>query len=704
MQSWLLFFLLSSAGWQHCRSSEAPNESDAHPEPRHDCNHSSSDGGIHVVTVNHAAVDPVVIVLFIVLASVAKLIFHLSKRLTDMIPESLLLIVLGLIIGAVLLDTDVYKDLKFTSNLFFLYLLPPIVLESGYFLKTVVFFDNLAIILLYAVIGTLWNTFSLGVSLYAVSAWGWVPGMESLSLVEALFFASLTAAVDPVAVLAVFEDMHVNEQLYILVFGESILNDAVSVVLYRMFEAFTEKPEVEGKDIGLGFASFFTVSFGALTIGITMGLLASFLTKYSKHVAVIEPIIIVGMGYLTYLVTDLLHWSGIISGLFCAVLMRHYAESNMEHSSTIVVRQLLKNIALMSETIIFIFLGLHTVSSDGHRWNTAFIAFTLIFVILYRTVGVFALTAIVNPFHYPKITFVDQFTMAYGGLRGAVSFSLVLIINDCFPFKNVMFTTTVAVIYFTVFIQGVTIKPIVKALHVRLVQKAGTSVSHHLHDRVFTNVVAGITNISGHIGFTSIKMYILWLIQKYINPFLLRKQESADQEIVKAFIAEQYAEVERRVKRMEKRDAHQHGSRSSSTSPSSSSSNSDSDSDITPCCKKREEVRPRSLLLQSGIAPQDARLLFFSPLMGHTENYRTGAHRHKSISHKHPQMKTWEELKRRRQRKVKPKPIDQMADVAMHALSLGMVPELGTRQSTTKSQQNVASSGQPGVLLEETTV
>jgi sodium/hydrogen exchanger-like protein 3 len=577
MRLCVLFFLLS-IGWQHCRSSEAPNRSESQLEAYHECNHSSSEG-IRVVNVNRAAVDPIIIALFIVLASIAKLIFHLSKRLTEMIPESLLLIVLGLITGALLLEADVYEDLHFTSDLFFLYLLPPIVLESGYFLKTVMFFNSLWIILLYAVIGTLWNTFSLGVSLYAVSAWGWVPGMENLKLVEALFFASLIAAVDPVAVLAVFEDMHVNEQLHILVFGESILNDAVSVVLYRMFEAFTEKPEVEGKDIGLGFASFFTVSFGALTIGIAMGLLASFLTKYSKHVAMIEPIIILGMGYLTYLVTDLLHWSGIISGLFCAVLMRHYAESNMERASTITVRQLLKNLALMSETIIFIFLGLHTVTSDNHSWNTAFILFTLLFVIVYRTIGVFALTALVNPMHHPKIRFVDQFTMAYGGLRGAVSFSLVLIISDCFPYKNVMFTTTVAVIYFTVFVQGITIKPIVKALHVRLVRKSGQSVSYHLHDRVFTNIVSGITNIAGHLGFTAIKMYIIWINQRYINPLVLRKQESADQEIVKAFVTEQYAAVERRLKEMEKIGQHQQNSRPYKSSSSSSSSTSSCVSD-----------------------------------------------------------------------------------------------------------------------------
>lgn len=81
----------------------------------------------------------------------------------------------------------------------------------------------------YAVLGTLWNVLGIGLSLYGVCLLA-QDSLGDVCLLHCLLFGSLIAAVDPVAVLSVFQEMHVNEQLHILVFGESLLNDAVTVV------------------------------------------------------------------------------------------------------------------------------------------------------------------------------------------------------------------------------------------------------------------------------------------------------------------------------------------------------------------------------------------------------------------------------------------------------------------------------------------
>lgn len=150
-------------------------------------------------------------------------VFHFENRLSSIFPESCLLIILGVILGFILRFTGV-SGYQMDSNTFFLYLLPPIVLDAGYFMPNRAFFDNIGTILLFAVVGTLLNTLLIGVSIWLLAF------TVEVELLHCLTLSSLLSAVDPVAVLAVFEQVHINEILHIIVFGESLLNDAVTVV------------------------------------------------------------------------------------------------------------------------------------------------------------------------------------------------------------------------------------------------------------------------------------------------------------------------------------------------------------------------------------------------------------------------------------------------------------------------------------------
>jgi len=98
------------------------------------------------------------------------------------------------------------------------------------------------------------NTFLLGLTLWGIGRTGAYGDSVCLPLLHALVFASLLAAVDPVAVLAVFESIHVNQLLYIIVFGESLLNDGVAVVrsLYTTLNARPTAPLPGPPPIPLG--------------------------------------------------------------------------------------------------------------------------------------------------------------------------------------------------------------------------------------------------------------------------------------------------------------------------------------------------------------------------------------------------------------------------------------------------------------------
>lgn len=83
---------------------------------------------------------------------------------------------------------------------------------------------------------------------------------------------------DPVATLAIFQAIDVDPTLYTLVFGESVLNDAIAIVLYRTFLRI-QMLEFSGKIIIDIFVTFFTMFFGSIVIGIVIALFSALVSS-----------------------------------------------------------------------------------------------------------------------------------------------------------------------------------------------------------------------------------------------------------------------------------------------------------------------------------------------------------------------------------------------------------------------------------------
>ncbi|CAG0879666.1 unnamed protein product [Cyprideis torosa] len=496
--------------------------------------------GYHVASIDFSRVEtPFIIALWIFCASLAKIGFHMSPYLSKIFPESCLLIVVGVMVGLFLFLSNAAGDVSpLTPNVFFFYMLPPIILDAGYFMPNRLFFDHLGTILSMAVIGTIWNTLAIGGSLYFLGLTN-LFDME-LRLLPTFLFAALISAVDPVAVLALFEEIHVNEILYIVVFGESLLNDAVTVVLYHMFEKFTEMGEtnVTTMDLLAGLASFFVVAVGGVLVGVIWGFLTAFVTRFTNHVRVIEPVFIFVMAYLAYLNAEIFHLSGILAITFCGICMKNYVVANVAPKSQTTIKYTMKMLSSSSETIIFMFLGVATVH-DEHVWNTWFVVMTIIFCTVYRTIGVLVLTGIANRFRLHRLAPVEQFVMSYGGLRGAVAFALVLLIDEkVVPEKEMFVTTTIAVVYFTVFVQGMTIKPLVTLLGVKRASKRKITMNERIHERFMDHIMAGMEELMGKTGNHYLRdKYAIFKYydRQYLKPALLRGSHAADPKILATF-------------------------------------------------------------------------------------------------------------------------------------------------------------------------
>ncbi|KAM5317098.1 sodium/hydrogen exchanger 2 isoform 1-T1 [Glossophaga mutica] len=478
-----------------------------------------------VFTLDYPHVQiPFEITLWILLASLAKIGFHLYHKLPTIVPESCLLIMVGLLLGGIIFGVDEKSPPAMKTDVFFLYLLPPIVLDAGYFMPTRPFFENIGTIFWYAVVGTLWNSIGIGVSLFGICQIE-AFGLSDITLLQNLLFGSLISAVDPVAVLAVFENIHVNEQLYILVFGESLLNDAVTVVLYNLFKSFCLMKTIETIDIFAGIANFFVVGIGGVLIGIFLGFIAAFTTRFTHNIRVIEPLFVFLYSYLSYITAEMFHLSGIMAITACAMTMNKYVEENVSQKSYTTIKYFMKMLSSVSETLIFIFMGVSTVGKN-HEWNWAFVCFTLAFCLIWRALGVFVLTQAINWFRTIPLTFKDQFIIAYGGLRGAICFALVFLLPAAvFPRKKLFITATIVVIFFTVFILGITIRPLVEFLDVKRANKKQQAVSEEIHCRFFDHVKTGIEDVCGHWGHNFWRDKFKKFDDKYLRKLLIRENQ-----------------------------------------------------------------------------------------------------------------------------------------------------------------------------------
>ncbi|XP_061171493.1 sodium/hydrogen exchanger 2-like isoform X2 [Saccostrea echinata] len=528
-----------------CSVQASVSTTDSVPSINGTSNHTSNETekehaeGVVLVEIKYEAIkEPFFLTLVVLIAGLSKIGFHHADVVSSRVPESCLLIILGVIFGSILFlgigANESFPDF-FTPEIFFHYLLPPIILEASFSLYDKTFADNLGSVLILAVIGTTISCFLIGLTLYGLMMAGAMGAISQIPLIQILVFSSLIVAVDPVAVLAVFTEVGINPTLYFLVFGESLLNDGVTVVLYNVMQTYNRLQEgggtIDAVQIVLGIVKFIIVCAGGLVIGILVGCLSAVLTKFTNTVKVVEPIAIFGMAYLAFLLAELFEFSGIICIIGCGLVQVAYAFNNITPKSKVAIKYFSKVLSNTSEIIIFLFLGLALVTD--HDWRTGFVLWTLVLCIGFRFLVVYGLTFLINKFdtyRVRKIGFDEMFIMSYGGLRGAVCFSLVALLDkNEFKEKDMFVTTTLFIILFTVFFQGATIKPIVNAMRVRLAPKdQSTTMYLVLHEKINDHLMAGIEEVLGYLGKFTLREKFHYIDDNYIRKLLLKTPNLED--------------------------------------------------------------------------------------------------------------------------------------------------------------------------------
>lgn len=349
------------------------------------------------------------------------------------LPESAAAIVVGIVVGglarAVYPSTEELHFLTFEPELFFFLLLPPIIFEAAYSLETKSFFANFWTISLLAVFGTIISTFIIGYLVYLLGKHGIVE-IDTTSPMEALVFGALISAVDPVATLSIMGNPELNCEplLYSLVFGESVLNDAVAIVLFKTFMKFYESDEeFDGNTIPVIMVDFTVCSLGSVIVGVCIGLVCSYLCKHTKMrlYPEYEISLLFLFAYGSYSFAESIELSGIMSLFFCGIVLSHYNRYNLSPTSQITAHNIFKSMAVLSEYFVFLYIGMGLFTGRYTQINFLFFFLCTIFCLVARLFNIFPLSYIANWGRKETIPLKMQVVMWFAGLRGAIAFALV---------------------------------------------------------------------------------------------------------------------------------------------------------------------------------------------------------------------------------------------------------------------------------------
>ncbi|WVZ50101.1 hypothetical protein U9M48_001388 [Paspalum notatum var. saurae] len=384
--------------------------------------------------------------LLVALMCVCIVVGHLLEE-SRWMNDSITALFIGLGTGAVILLASSGRHsriLVFSEDLFFIYLLPPIIFNAGFQVKKKQFFRNFITITLFGAVGTL-----ISFSVISLGALGLISRLNigALELGDYLALGAIFSATDSVCTLQVLSQDE-TPFLYSLVFGEGVVNDATSIVLFNAIQNF---------DLGnvstvkfLQFIGSFLYLFAASTIlGVAAGLLSAYVIKklyFGRHSTDREVSIMMLMAYLSYMISELLDFSGILTVFFCGIVMSHYTWHNVTESSRITTNPM-KSVALSSTILALVLVA-----------RAAFV-FPLSF-----------LSNLTKKTPEGKISFKQQVIVWWAGLmRGAVSIALAY--NKFTrsghtqqPSNAIMITSTITVVLFSTIVFGLLTKPLIRLL------------------------------------------------------------------------------------------------------------------------------------------------------------------------------------------------------------------------------------------------
>jgi NhaP-type Na+/H+ or K+/H+ antiporter len=241
----------------------------------------------------------------------------------------------------------------------------------------------------------------------------------------------------------------VKIDLFSMVFGESVLNDAVAIVLSRTLLSFNEPGAVvDGESIMNAVIMFLTIFGGSLAIGAMYGIASSLVFKslglgaHGDSHLFLEAGISFVFPWCSYFTAEALSLSGIVTILFCGMIMAIYTKENFSESAKKLTSQGYKVAAFIAETYVFVYLGMSVFTFPIFNHTVWLLVGAALLACFVGRLHIYIGSWIFNCFRTedstpPKISGRYMFVMWFSGLRGGVAFALASVsyVNKDFDTK-----------------------------------------------------------------------------------------------------------------------------------------------------------------------------------------------------------------------------------------------------------------------------
>lgn len=376
------------------------------------------------------------------LVLVASLVAGLARKLH--LPYTVGLVLTGIILAA----SQLAPPTPLTKQLIFSVFLPPLVFEAAFNIPWRNLRRDLVVILLLATVGVLLSAGLTAAGMRFIAGWQWT---------TALLFGVLIAATDPVSMIATFKEVAVPERLRVLVEAESLFNDGTAAVAFGIALAAVQGGAITGAGIAVSFA--LTVLGGIFCGLLVAGAVLLLAGHTDDHL--LEVTLTTVAAYGSFLLAEHFHLSGVLASLSAGLIIGNIGSLGaFSDKGREAVETVWEFIAFLVNSIIFLLIGLRLTHEDFRAvWFPALVA--VIVVMLGRALAVYPCCALFAR-SSRRVAWGHQHVLVWGGLRGALALALALGLPPDLPQRQEITTAAFAVVAFSVVVQGITMKPLLR--------------------------------------------------------------------------------------------------------------------------------------------------------------------------------------------------------------------------------------------------